>query len=235
MNPQLASQRQLNEAGMEKRYSLVQLLRKPMRHGHWRAVAPAIGGHHGGHSLSPRATRRSVPKRPNATPPPLATLRMTAAESNARSVSLSQLELDDIRQAFELFDSEKKGAISVQELRSVLLQMDMGVNGAVDGVLESLQALPEGTLLSLDDFVELLTHRGGPHDDRDELRRIYDSFDTTDKGYIDLSDLRSVAATLGEALSEDELQEMITRASNTGDHKVTFDDFTAIMNKKLFS
>jgi Ca2+-binding EF-hand superfamily protein len=145
------------------------------------------------------------------------------------------MELEDIREAFLLFDTEKKGSISAQELRNVLLHLSKEQNIPSAGVLETLEGLPEDGLLSMDEFVDLLTLRGGRNDDRDELRKIFDMFDASGKGYIEMDDLRAVATSLGETLSEEELQEMITRASSSGQSHVTYEDFTAIMTKKLFS
>jgi centrin-1 len=149
--------------------------------------------------------------------------------------SLASHELQEIRQAFDLFDTEKTGWIRAQELRTVLLQVAKDEDVAVSGVLESLQALPDDQLLSIDDFIQLIENRGGPNDNREELRKIFDLFDTSGKGYVDVEDLRTVAASLGEQMSEEELEEMITRASLTGQKHVDYDEFKTIMTKKLFS
>ena len=50
---------------------------------------------------------------------------------------------------------------------------------------------------------------------------------------IELKHLKRVAKELNENMSEDELNEMITRADTDRDGKVSFDEFYNIMTKKI--
>ena len=149
---------------------------------------------------------------------------------------LSRSELQDLRDAFALFDTEKKGVLAVRELKSVLQELNTEEN-ASSSTLQRLHALlsslPEGedSFLSLDDFIQLMT-TPNPSDSRDEMQKVFELFDEDKKGYIDAQDLRKVAQDLGETLNNDELGEMVHRVSQDG--KVTIEQFRDIMNKKLF-
>ena len=55
--------------------------------------------------------------------------------------------------------------------------------------------------------------------------------DTADK--IELRHLKRVAKELGENMTDDELNEMIVRADTDKDGKVSFEEFYAIMTKKI--
>jgi Ca2+-binding EF-hand superfamily protein len=172
--------------------------------------------------------------------------------------TLSTSELQELRDAFALFDTEQTGKISTKELRSVLRELQQESDAlpsstssslssssshlrrlasSLDGVLAKSD---DQLLLSAEDFVRLLT-TPNPADTRDEIEKVYDLFDANGKGYIDLQDLRQVAKDLGEhSMSDVELQEMLHRASSSSSsssdgNKVTIDQFRDIMNKKLFS
>ncbi|GKY92449.1 hypothetical protein MPSEU_000215400 [Mayamaea pseudoterrestris] len=162
-------------------------------------------------------------------------INMETLEQDALDTQLSRFELQDIRRAFELFDTEKKGKILARDLHDVLRQISNDGNAPVEGALVALQALPDDHLMSMDEFVQLVVQRGGPDDNRDEHRRIFDMFDTNGKGYLGVNDLRAVSTDLGESMTNEELEEMISRASQSGGDHVTFDEFVSIMTKKLFS
>jgi Ca2+-binding EF-hand superfamily protein len=162
--------------------------------------------------------------------------------ASATTTTLSLSELQDLRDAFALFDTENKGEICVQDFRACLQelqqQLEVGTTASnanlqhLLSTLNSSSGSDEQRLISEDDFVSLLT-TPDPHDTRDEMEKVFDLFDVEKKGYIDVQDLHAVSDDLGDCMPESELQEMLHRASHSG--HVTFEQFCDIMNRKLFS
>jgi len=68
-------------------------------------------------------------------------------------------------------------------------------------------------------------------DTNSEVHSAFQLFDVDDKGYINVRDLRRVAAELGEDIKDDELQEMIEEASRSKKGQVSETDFTMVMKK----
>jgi calmodulin len=62
-----------------------------------------------------------------------------------------------------------------------------------------------------------------PQDDEIELRESFRVFDKNGDGYITASELRQVMLTLGEKLTDDEVNEMIREADVDGDGKVNYE------------
>ena len=58
-------------------------------------------------------------------------------------------------------------------------------------------------------------------------------FDDDDTGNINLANLKRVARELGETMTAEELEEMLSRAATNGE-EITFEDFYNIMTKKTF-
>merc|ERR1711982_59099 len=86
--------------------------------------------------------------------------------------------------------------------------------------------------LTLKEFTALLAHRQNA--DVDDMHRIFRLFDVDNKGFINIEDLKRVTKELGEhSMTDMELQEMIDRASCRGG-RVSLEDFTVVMNKKLW-
>jgi Ca2+-binding EF-hand superfamily protein len=168
---------------------------------------------------------------------------------------VSQSELDDLRQAFQLFDTEK-GKILLKDVRTVLesisnkssVTTNTNNNTTLNRVIARVRSLSDKNnnndtqQLSMSEFIQLMT-QSDPNDKRSEVRKVFDLFDVDRKGYINVDDLGRVATDLGEVMDRQELQEMIQRASSSSSlssssassGKVYPQDFEAVMSKRLFS
>jgi Ca2+-binding EF-hand superfamily protein len=128
-------------------------------------------------------------------------------------------------------DSEGKGRVSVQDVRDAL--QDGSERAAV--LLQQLAPLHDEDTLTLTEFTSLVTKRYDDGGDADDMTRMFRLFDKDKKGYIELKDLKRIAAELGENMTDAELREMVDRGSNQARGKVTLEEFTTIMNKKLWT
>jgi len=89
--------------------------------------------------------------------------------------------------------------------------------------------VPAGRLvLTLPAFQVIAAELISKRDPRDEILRAFALFDTEDKGFINLDDLRRVARELGEGLEEDELLAMIEEFDLEGKGGVGKDEFVGI-------
>lgn len=164
------------------------------------------------------------------------------------SIRLSKAEVEDLRFSFRLLDVSKTGKVSRHDLVSLLselsssMQTQEGNNHQattnVQRLLHAAQALPvDYSFLTEDDFIELVVVRASSNDTRSEIQKVFDMF-SDGKEYITLEDLSRVANDLGEIMSEEELREMITRATASSAESngkgVTMEQFTEVMNRKLF-
>ena len=137
---------------------------------------------------------------------------------NYEKNGLTEDEVLEIKEAFDLFDTDHSGTIDTDELNEMIVRADTDKDGKV----------------SFDEFIEMMTAKMSDKDTPEDLRKVFDLFigdDTADK--IELKHLKRVAKELGENMSDDELNEMIVRADTDKDGKVSFDEFYAIMTKKI--
>jgi len=72
-----------------------------------------------------------------------------------------------------------------------------------------------------------------PQDEEIELRESFKVFDKNGDGYISASELRQVMFTLGEKLTDDEVNEMIREADVDGDGLVNYEG--SVVCRQLFS
>jgi Ca2+-binding EF-hand superfamily protein len=137
---------------------------------------------------------------------------------------LSEMEKNDIKEVFELFDVDKEGKIDLQHVSLALKAL--GLQQSVQNEL-----LDARTKLSFEEFVEMATYCMAKRDPDDELKQAFDLFDMDHSGYVTFEKLRTVTSELNEALTDEELKDMIAEADKDHDGKVTFEDFARMMRK----
>jgi Ca2+-binding EF-hand superfamily protein len=155
---------------------------------------------------------------------------------NARS-GLSGDEIDEIRQAFDLFDTNGTGKIDPKELKAAMQSLGFDNKNPVIYQLIAELDTPESTKkggIDFDSFVNAINAKLGDRESKEGIRRIFELFiDDPHQKTITLSSLRRIAKELGEQMSSDELKDMLERASSNGT-ELTFEEFYDIMTKRSF-
>ena len=150
---------------------------------------------------------------------------------------LSTEEVDEIRQAFDLFDTNGTGKIDPKELKAAM--QSLGFDSKNPTIYELIADLdtPEATKnggIDFEIFVESINNKLGDKESMDGIRRIFDLFiDDPNADTITLNSLKKIARELGENMTAEELKDMLERASSNGT-ELTFDEFYEIMTKKSF-
>ena len=88
--------------------------------------------------------------------------------------------------------------------------------------------------ISFDDFVDAINDKLSDKKSKEGIRRIFDLFiDDPNADTITLSSLKNISKELGENISDEELKDMLERASKNG-NELTFEEFYDIITKKSF-
>ena len=159
-------------------------------------------------------------------------------EFNAKNYErpgLSADEIEEIKEAFDIFDANGDGSISVAELLSAMKSLGFDTkNPAIYNMIADFDEDGNGAI-SFDEFLDMMTARISDRNTRDDLKRVFNLFDDARQGFITIENLRRVARELGEEISEEELKEIVQRADLDGDQKLGFEDFYNVMTKKTFA
>merc|ERR1712048_1160291 len=145
---------------------------------------------------------------------------------------LSDEQKQEIKEAFDLFDTEKSGSIDYHELKVCLRALGFEVKKPE--VLRLMREYdPEETgRIEYCDFVDLMTRKYAERDPSEEILRGFKLFVGEDPSRkINLRCLRRVAKELGEHLSDEELQAMIDEFDNDQDGMINEDEFLSIMRQ----
>jgi len=145
---------------------------------------------------------------------------------------LTEDEIEEIREAFNLFDTENSGQIDPKELKAAMQSLGFETkNPTIYQMIADLEH--EGPAIDFDTFLRAITEKLGDKETKGGIQKIFSLFDDDNSGTINLRNLQKVAKELGETMTADELKEMLERASSDG-QEISFEDFYNIMTKKAF-
>ena len=123
---------------------------------------------------------------------------------------LSSEEVDEIKQAFDLFDTNGTGKIDPKELKAAMQSLGFdSKNPTIYQLIADLDT-PEAERnggISFDDFVDAINDKLGDKESKEGIRRIFDLFiDDPNADTITLSSLKKISKELGENMSDEELK-----------------------------
>ena len=144
---------------------------------------------------------------------------------------LSEEQRQEIKEAFELFDTDKTGTIDYHELKVAMRALGFDVKKQeVLSIMKDYDRDNAGQI-EYPDFLEIMTQKISERDPVEEIIKAFKLFDEDSTGRISLRNLRRVARELGENLSDDELQAMIDEFDKDGDGEISENEFLAIMKQ----
>ena len=152
----------------------------------------------------------------------------------AKPKGLTDDQIQEIREAFDLFDTDGSGTIDAKELKVAMRAL--GLDAKKDEIRRMINDIDKdgsGTI-DFNEFLNMMTARMGDRDSREEIVKVFRLFDDDETGKISFKNLKRVAKELGETMSEEELKEMIERADSLGQGEISLEDFYTIMTKKTF-
>ncbi|XP_015677791.1 centrin-2 [Protobothrops mucrosquamatus] len=152
-------------------------------------------------------------------------------KKTAPKTELTEEQKQEIREAFDLFDTDGTGNIDVKELKVAMRAL--GFEPKKDEIKKMILEIDkEGTgKITFSDFLGVMTQKMAEKDSKEEILKAFKLFDDDETGKISFKNLKRVAKELGENLTDEELQEMIDEADRDGDGEVNEQEFLRIMKK----
>lgn len=146
---------------------------------------------------------------------------------------LDDESLEEVREAFNLFDTDGKAVIDVRELKAAFRALGFQVKKAeIKQMFVDMDKDLGSATITFDEFVEMVSPRMLSRDSREEILKVFALFDDDNTGAISFKNLKRVANELGENLTDEELQEMIDEADRDGDGVINEEEFYRVMRKR---
>jgi calmodulin len=141
----------------------------------------------------------------------------------------TEKEIQELKEAFKMFDKDNSGSISQNELKSTIKQMGFQCDDQqIDSLMKKLDSDNSGTI-NFNEFLDLIanfTDEGENMSDEQqkdrELKEIFNRFDINKDGYITSDELKITMKDLDEKATDEEINMMIKQADADGDGKVNY-------------
>ena len=144
---------------------------------------------------------------------------------------LTEEQKQEIKEAFDLFDTDGSGSIDAKELKVAMRAL--GFEPKKEEIRKMIaDADRDGSgVIDFNEFLDMMTQKMAERDPREEMLKAFRLFDDDEKGKISFKNLKRVAKELGENMTDEEIQEMIDEADRDGDGEIGEEEFMRIMKK----
>ncbi|KAI8807007.1 centrin-2-like protein [Cladochytrium replicatum] len=150
----------------------------------------------------------------------------------AKYFELTPEQYQEMKEAFDLFDTDASGTITSKEWRIAMRALGFEpTKEEMRRMLAEIDVDGSGTI-DFEEFVGLISRRLADKLARDEIRQVFKFYNPDPAtNTISIDNLRRAVELVGEDLIEDELKEMIEEADRDGDGLVTEEDFAKLMKR----
>merc|ERR1711906_25628 len=128
----------------------------------------------------------------------MGTLHSKAAMVKKKEVMITDEQMGEFKEAFELFDTDKSGSIDAAELAFAMRALGFEPTGQeVADMLAKTDEDGNGTV-QFQEFVDLISGKLDRKDPDQEMKDGFAMFDTDGKGFINFKDIGRIASELGD-------------------------------------
>lgn len=88
--------------------------------------------------------------------------------------------------------------------------------------------------ISFNQFMKAMGTKPYLNETKRDINSLFKKYDRTNKGFIDINDLREVNRYVKENLDDETLKLMLAKCDSNGDGKISFEDFYSVMVKNIY-
>jgi len=144
---------------------------------------------------------------------------------------LAEEQVAEFKEAFELFDTARKGFLQKEGLKNTLKQFGVFVSSEqLDEMFAEGDATSSGNI-GFPEFMSMMSRRMKQTCSEQILVNAFRTFDPEGRGYIPTKELSKILTTYGDRLTEQELAELLNLTENENS-QVKYDLFLNLMFAK---
>ncbi|XP_077991799.1 uncharacterized protein LOC144446006 [Glandiceps talaboti] len=149
--------------------------------------------------------------------------------SPSKTDILSEKQITKLKEVFSLFDKDDDGAITVRELTTIL--KTIGPLITEEEIREIIRNRKDAVFVDSDnvDFPEFLTIMASRMRNEDEtsdkdILRAFRLFTKDSNGFVKTSEIRNLMTQVGECLTLEEIDELITELDTDNDGLIKYEE-----------
>lgn len=151
--------------------------------------------------------------------------------------SLSEEDVEDLREAFSVFDKDETGKINISELKREMEKLNFGQRNPIIYQLvvelEANEGKKQGGI-TFEAFIDALNFKLGDFSSKEGLRRLFELFmDDPKAEKITAEAMIKMRDCISETnLRDEDIADIIDRISNDDEGGINFEDFYRYMSRK---
>ena len=144
---------------------------------------------------------------------------------------LSEQEICELHEAFNIFDVESDGSISANQLIVLMNALKQNPSKTeIDDILNEFNIEKNGQIY-FNQFLKIMARRlkNIKEDEDKHLKSLFMTLDRNQNGLISIHEIRYIVAHSSEDISESDIEIIMKEADTDGDGKISFEEFMTIM------
>ncbi|KAG4914012.1 hypothetical protein AAZX31_19G229600 [Glycine max] len=143
--------------------------------------------------------------------------------------ALREEQIGEFLEAFCLFDKDGDGCITIEELSTAIRSLDENPTVEELQIMMNEVDMDGNGTIEFGEFLNLMARKMKETEAEEELKEAFRVFDKDHDGYISPSELRSVMRTIGEKVTDEEVEQMVKEADLDGDGLIDYEEFVRMM------
>ena len=144
---------------------------------------------------------------------------------------LSEQEICELHEAFNIFDVESDGSIPINSLMMLMNSLKQyPTKEEIDKIIKEIDVNNEGQIY-FNQFLKIMAKRlkNRKEDENKYLKSLFSSLDRNNNGLISLHEIRYIVTHSNENISEKDIEIIMKEADTDGDGLISFEEFMIIM------
>ena len=154
----------------------------------------------------------------------------TQLEDEESIGNLTELQIAEYKEAFQIFDKDGDGAISTKELSTIMRSLGLNPSDEdIKEIVDDIENKNNNNLIDFYTFLIIMSKKNKEVDSEEDLLDAFRVFDRENNGKIYAHELRYVLMSSGEELNEGDIEDMIREADRDHDGYIDYRKFVKIM------
>ena len=138
---------------------------------------------------------------------------------------LTEEQVAEFGEAFQLFDKDDSGVISTKQLGTVFRSLGVNPSEAeLNDMINEVDSDGNGTV-DFPEFLTMMSRKMKDTDSEEEMIEAFKCFDKDGRGFISADTLQHVMCNLGDKLTDEEIDEMVKEAPTNSEGKIDYEVF----------